>query len=135
MQAFLPVAAGGLGLASAQLTSQPAYVASWIDYLWFVATNDSLFPSVLPLLTPNSLRTSTLQPIRELREAWQGLEDRLERPDPDRPGYVISGLKTLQELLGRLSSGRRSSPITMVVVERSVHIFFLDTFVFSFCFF
>jgi hypothetical protein len=96
-------------------------VASWIDYLRFVATNDSLFPSVLPLLTPNSLRTSTLQPIRELREAWQGLEDRLERPDPDRPGYVISGLKTLQELLGRhvsdvstlhLAPARKQSALT-----------------------
>ena len=63
MQAFLPITSGGLGLSNAQLASEPAYVAAWVDYLRFVHAHPSLFPSVHTLLTPASLATSSCPSI------------------------------------------------------------------------
>ena len=102
MQAFLPIATGGLGLPCAQLASNPAYVASWVDYLRFIGTHPDLFPSIPPLLTPACLETSTTPAVMALREAYDWLEGRLERT---ADGQTIPGTMELQAILGRQVSG------------------------------
>ena len=70
VQAMLPVAAGGCGLGSAMLTSNVAYVSSWIDYLRFMREHPSLFPTLLPLISSELLEDSGMQAVVELRDAW-----------------------------------------------------------------
>lgn len=104
-QALMPAAAGGLGLSSASGASEPAYVASWIDYLRFVHAHPSLFPQILPLISADSLEESDLPAVVELRAAWEELEERLQRPSVDQPGVMLPGLAELQALLGKEVKG------------------------------
>ena len=41
----------------------------------------------------------------ELRDAWEMLEEGMQRPSRDQPGVVLPGLAELQALLGREVKG------------------------------
>ena len=90
------------------LASEPAYVASWIDYLRFVHAHPSLFPHLFPLISADSLENSDLPAVVELRDAWEVLEDGMQRPWRDQPGVVLPGLAELQALLGKEVKGLAS---------------------------
>ena len=66
-QAALPVQLGGLGLGSAQVTSAPAFLASWVDLLRFHMYSNSTCTSNVPsedrawLAPADSRSASTVQ--------------------------------------------------------------------------
>eukprot|EP01043_Picozoa_sp_COSAG02_P084645 COSAG02_NODE_22440_length_752_cov_2.165391_1_plen_52_part_10 len=51
----MPTQLGGLGLGSAELTSTPAYLASWIDFLRFDKTHPSFLPALKSAISPHPL--------------------------------------------------------------------------------
>ena len=118
MQAFLPITSGGLGLSNAQLASEPAYVAAWVDYLRFVRAHPSLFPSVHTLLTPASLATSSCPSIAALREAYDNLSSNLERDDPALG--AISGDVEMRAILGEHVSGVESLHLARAKPQRAL---------------
>ena len=115
VQAVLPTDQGGLGLSSSAVTSAPAYVAGWIDFLRFCDSHPSLLPALAPSLTSHALLHSPLPDIASLRTTWAVLSDRLSRDDPDS-GDSIGGVPEMQGVLGSaisnvscLASARASS--------------------------
>ena len=78
-QAALPVQQGGLGLGSAQVTSAPAFLAGWVDFLRFHKAHPPFLPALDAHLTPDALTNSTLPDIVALRDTWDALTSRLSR--------------------------------------------------------
>ena len=98
-QASLPVCQGGLGLGSAQVTSEPAYLAGWVDSLRFTHSHPSFLPALTPYLTSDALLECPLADIRALSDTWDSLCRRLTRVDP-QSGDQVPGLYELQGALG-----------------------------------
>ena len=98
-QASLPVCQGGLGLGSAQVTSEPAYLAGWVDFLRFTHSHPSFLPALTPYLTSDALLECPLADIRALSDTWDSLCRRLTRVDP-QSGDQVPGLYELQGALG-----------------------------------
>jgi hypothetical protein len=95
----LPTQQGGLGLGSAQLTSRPAFLASWIDFLRFNHARPSFIPALTSTLSPSSLASNLNPDIVQLRLVWSGLVARLTRPDPSS-GIIVGGEYELRNVLG-----------------------------------
>ena len=98
-QASLPVRQGGLGIGSAQVTSAPAYLAGWVDFLRFHHAHPSFLPELAPCLTRDALTTSQLPDILALRDTWSVLTSRLSRIDLVT-GDLIGGEFEMQGALG-----------------------------------
>ena len=67
------------------LTSNVAYVSSWIDYLRFMREHPSLFPTLLPLISSELLEDSGLHAVVKLRDAWDEVEGRMQRDSEEQP--------------------------------------------------
>jgi hypothetical protein len=126
-QAAMPTQLGGLGLSSAELTSAPAYLASWIDFLRFDKTHPSFLPALKSVISPHALENSDVYAVQELREAWNVLDFDLSRTDPSSDVHV-DGKYVLQSVLGSqvksvrdlvLAPSHSQKPLTLLVMRAS----------------
>ena len=70
LQCALPISMGGLGWVPLALIHPAAFVAAWISTLRFLAQDWSSAPLLASLTEGVKLNTTTVLPLRELREAW-----------------------------------------------------------------
>jgi hypothetical protein len=117
-QASLPIGLGGCDITSAELTSPSAYVGAWIDFLRFVNERPNLMPNVSALVSPASLATADIAPLRHLRNAYDSLCATLHTAGAD-------GAAMLHMLLGAEVTGpselRHAPPKSQHLLSSAVH--------------